>query len=235
MQNAQIWKSIEALCNEAESVIKNDEPVIAVVQSIAPPALAHQGTFHPNTTDILSSKPAPPIANKMDTPKPKENVEDGPLSPATMTEIAAAIDRASQSARKPQIIDQPSQAMNDQLRKDLLIEVSLAVRSVLANELPKMVRHSISESLYELINSTADSSAYNEGALEARPGPRGGKKNLTTKNKSIPITAAELEGMSKRELEDLGREYGVELDRRYKKSTLVKKLINITSRSNLGE
>ena len=229
MQNAQIWKSIEALCNEAESVIKNGEPVITVVQSIAPPALAYQGTFNTNTVDILSSKPAPPIANIMDTPTLTENVEDDPLSPATMTEIAAAIDRASQSAQKPKILDQPPQAMSDQLRKDLMIEVSLAVRSVLANELPKMLHHSISESLYELINSTADTSAKNVGALEAKPGPEGGKKNVTTKNKSIPITANQLESMSKRELEDLGREYGVELDRRYKKSTLVKKMKIIMS------
>ncbi len=227
MQNVQIWKSIEALCNEAESVIKNGEPVVTVIQSIAPPALAHQGTSHTNIVNILPSKPAPPKAYIMDTPKPKENVVGDPLSSATMTEIAAAIDRASQSAQKPQILDQSSQAMSDQLRKDLMIEVSLAVRSVLANELPKMVRHSIEESLYELINSTADPTSNNLGALEARPRPRGGKRKVTTKNKSGPITAAELEGMSKRELEDLGREYGVELDRRFKKSTLVEKMKNI--------
>ena len=48
--------------------------------------------------------------------------------------------------------------MNDKLRKDLMIEVSLAIRSVLENELPKMVRRAISESLYELVNSSADPS-----------------------------------------------------------------------------
>ena len=47
------------------------------------------------------------------------------------------------------------------------------------------------------------------------------------KNKSVPITASDLEGMNKRELEDLGRKYGVELDRRYKKSTLVEQMKNI--------
>jgi len=227
MQNAQIWKSIEALCNEAESVIKNGEPIITVVQSIAPPALAYQRTSHTNTVNILSSKPAPPKANIVDRPTPKESSVDAPLSPATMTEIAAAIDRASRSAQKPQIMDQSSQAMSDQLRKDLMIEVSLAVRSVLANELPKMVHHSISESLYELINSTTDPAANNLGALEAKPRPIGGKKKVPNKNKSGPITAADLEGMSKRELEALGREYGVELDRRFKKSTLVEQIKNI--------
>ena len=97
---------------------------------------------------------------------------DNPLSPATMAEIAAAIDRASQTAQKPQIIDQPSQPVSDRLRKDLMIEVSLAVRSVLANELPKMVRHAISESLHELINSTAGPTANNLGALKTRPMPK---------------------------------------------------------------
>ena len=227
MENAQIWKSIETLCNEAETVIKNGEPVIAVIQSIAPPALAHQSTSNANTVTILSSEPAPPKANIGDKSTPQENVVDNSLSPATMAEIAAAIDRASQTAQKPQIIDQPSQPMNDQLRKDLMIEVSLAIRSVLANELPKMVRHSISESLYELINSKADPTANNLGALETRPRPRDGKKKVTNKNKSVPITTDDLEGMSKRELEDLGREYGVELDRRYKKSTLVEQMKNI--------
>lgn len=207
MQNAQIWKSIEALCNEAESVIKNGEPVITVIQSIAPPVLAHKRTSNVNTVSILSSEPPPSKANPRNKPTSQENVSATPLSPATMTEIAAAIDRASQTAQKPQIIDQPSQPMSDQLRKDLMIEVSLAVRSVLANELPKMVRHSISESLYELINSTADPTANNLGALETKPRPRDRKKKVTNKNKSVPITAADLEGMSKLELEELGREY----------------------------
>ena len=104
MQNAQIWKSIEALCNEAESAIKNGEPVITVIKSIAPPALAHQSTPHTKAVNILSSEPAPPTANIGDRPTPQENVVDAPLSPATMTEIAAAVDRASQSLQTPQIV-----------------------------------------------------------------------------------------------------------------------------------
>ena len=40
MQNAQIWKSIEALCDEAEAVIKDGAPMIAVIKSIAPPTMA---------------------------------------------------------------------------------------------------------------------------------------------------------------------------------------------------
>ena len=179
MQNVQIWKSIEALCDEAESVIKNSDPVITVIQSIAPPALAHQRTPNANTETILSSEPAPLKAYIGNKSSSQENVVDNPLSPATMAEIAAAIDRASQATQKPQIIDQPSQPVSDQLRKDLMIEVSLAVRSVLANELPKMVRHAISESLYELINSSANPAADNLGALEAKQRPRNWKKKTT--------------------------------------------------------
>ena len=235
MQNAQIWKSIEALCNEAESVIKNGESVIEVIQSIAPPPLVKMRKSKADTITILPSEPAPPKAHIRIKSLPKENVLDNPLSPATMAEIAEAIDRASQTAQKPQIIDKPSQPVPDQLRKDLMIEVNLAVRSVLANELPKMVHHSISESLNEFINPTADASVNNLGALYTKPRLRGGEKKVSSENKSVPIKAAELEGMSKRELEHLGREYGVELDRRYKKSTLIKQIKNIIQHSGLSE
>ena len=47
-----------------------------------------------------------------------------------------------------------------------------------------------------------------------------------------PIEVVEddvLEDMSKAELEELGREHGVELDRRQKKSTLVGKVKNLLS------
>ena len=184
MQNAQIWKSIEALCNEAESVIKNGEPVITVIKSVAPPALAHQITPHTNAANILSSKPAPPTANIRERPTPQKNVGDAPLSPATMTEIAAAIDRATQSLKTPQILDQPSPVINDKLRRDLMIEVSLATRSVLENELPKMVRLAISESLYELVNSSADPAVKGSVALEAKASSKGKKKKITSEKKA---------------------------------------------------
>jgi hypothetical protein len=184
MQNTQVWKSIEALCNEAESVIKNGEPVITVIKSMAPPALACQSTLQTKAVSILSSEPAPPTASIGDRPTPKENVVDAPLSPATMTEIAAAIDRASQSLQTPQILEQPSQGMNDKLRKDLMIEVSLAIRSVLENELPKMVRRAISESLYELATSTADPVIQGSLALKAKASSRGKKKKIASGKKA---------------------------------------------------
>ena len=184
MQNAQIWKSIEALCNEAESVIKNDEPEVTVIKSIAPPALACQSTPHTKAVNILSSKPAPPTANIEDRPTPKEDVVDAPLSSATMTEIAAAIDRASQSLQTPQILEQPTQGMNDKFRKDLMIEVSLAIRSVLENELPKMVRGAISESLFELMNSSADPVIRGSVAPKANARPSGKNKKITSEKKT---------------------------------------------------
>ena len=103
-----------------------------------------------------------------------------------MAEIAAAIDRASQSEHKPQIMDQPSQATNDQLRKDLMIEVSLAVRSVLANELPKMVRQAISDSLGDFIDTSANPSANDLGTLEAKPRPKGKSKHTALEKKGAP-------------------------------------------------
>ena len=39
-----------------------------------------------------------------------------------------------------------------------------------------------------------------------------------------PTSGKDLNEMSKRELEDLGREHGIELDRREKKETLIEKL-----------
>ena len=161
MQNAQIWKSIEALCDEAEAVIKDGTPMMVVIKSTAPPAMAREQKSDP-TADALTEKPAltvlpsqapPPAANIVSKTEPLENVDDVSLSNATMAEIAAAIDRAGK-APKTQIIDQQPQIMSNQLRHDLMTEVGSAVRNVLANELPQMVRHAVSESLYELLSTT---------------------------------------------------------------------------------
>lgn len=205
MQNTQIWKSIEALCNEAESVIKDDEPVIAVIQSIAPPAIAHQGTPGKKTVNVLLSKPAPPKAIIADTPTSRENVEDAPLSPATMTEIAAAIDRASQSPQNPQIMSQQSQVISDQLRKDLMIEVSLAVRSVLANELPKMVRHAISDALYEFVNSSTNPLTNKLEALETKSAPKDKKKKVSTKKNATQTKTAPKKAKVKKRTNKAGK------------------------------
>lgn len=51
-----------------------------------------------------------------------------------------------------------------------------------------------------------------------------GKVEMLTE---APTDMNDLENMSKRELEDLGREYGVELDRREKKSSLIEQIKSI--------
>ena len=184
MQNAQIWKSIEALCDEAEAVIKDGTPMMAVIKSTAPPAMAREQKLDP-TADAQTEKPAltvlpsqapPPAANIVGKTDPSENADDVSLSNATMAEIAAAIDRAGK-APKTQIIDQQPQIMSDQLRHDLMTEVGSAVRNVLANELPQMVRHAVSESLYELLTTTplkgaAKSNSSRHPAIEAKPEKR---------------------------------------------------------------
>ncbi|MDA8797892.1 hypothetical protein N9N64_01130 [Alphaproteobacteria bacterium] len=198
MQNAQIWKSIEALCDEAEAVIKDGTPIMAVIKSTAPPAMAREQKPDP-AADAQTEKPAvtvlpsqapPPAVNIVGKTDPSENADDVSLSNATMAEIAAAIDRAGK-APKTQIIDQQPQIMSDQLRHDLMSEVGSAVRNVLANELPQMVRHAVSESLYELLTTTppkgaAKADSPRNQAIEAKPAKRKGaaKKPATKKNYS---------------------------------------------------
>ena len=184
MQNAQIWKSIEALCDEAEAVIKDGTPMMAVIKSTAPPAMA-RGQKANLTADAQTEKPAlvvlpsqapPPAVNFVSKTNPSANADDVSLSNATMAEIAAAIDRAGK-APKTQIMSQQPQIMSDQLRHDLMTEVSSAVRNVLANELPQMVRHAVSESLNELLTTTppkgvAKSNSSKHPAIEAKPEKR---------------------------------------------------------------
>ena len=181
MQNAQIWKSIEALCDEAEAVIKDGTPMMAVIKSIAPPAMAREQKAN-LTTDAQTEKPAllvlpsqalPPMVNFVSKTNPSANADDVSLSNATMAEIAAAIDRAGK-APKTQIMSQQPQIMSDQLRYDLMTEVSSVVRNVLANELPQIVRHAVSESLCELLTTTplkgaAKSNSSKHPAIEAKP------------------------------------------------------------------
>ena len=65
-----------------------------------------------------------------------------------------------------------------------MIEVSLAIRSVLENELPKMVRRAISESLYELATSSADPVIQGSLALKAKASSRGKKKKIASGKES---------------------------------------------------
>jgi hypothetical protein len=196
MQNAQIWKSIEALCDEAEAVIKDGTPMMAVIKSTAPPAIAREQKSN-QAADAQTEKPAltvlpsqapPPAVNIVGKTDPSENADDASLSNATMAEIAAAIDRAGK-APKTQIINQQPQIMSDQLRHDLITEVGSAVRNVLANELPQMVRHAVSESLYELLKTTppkgpAKADSPRNQAIEAKPATRKAATKKTTAKKA---------------------------------------------------
>ena len=184
MQNAQIWKSIEALCDEAEAAIKDSTPMVAIIKSTTPPAIAREQkanqtgdaqTEKPALTVLLSQAP-PPAVNFIGKTNPSANADDVSLSNATMAEIAAAIDQAGKDP-KTQIISQQPQIMSDQLLNDLTTEVGNAVRNVLANELPQIVRHAVSESLYELMSTTppkgaAKSNASRHPAIEAKPEKR---------------------------------------------------------------
>ena len=202
MQNAQIWKSIEALCDEAEAVIKDGTPMMAVIKSIAPPAMARRQKAN-LTTDaqteklalvVLPSQTPPPAVNFVSKTNPSATADDVSLSNATMAEIAAAIDRAGK-APKTQIISQQPQIMSDQLRHDLMTEVGSAVRNVLANELPQMVRHAVSESLYELLTTTtpkgaAKSKSPIQQAIEAKPAKREAALKRAASKKTVAKNAA---------------------------------------------
>ena len=196
MQNAQIWKSIEALCDEAEAVIKDGTPMMAVIKSTAPPAIAREQKPDPAADSqaekpglaVLPSQAPPPAVNIVGKTDPSTNADDVSLSNATMAEIAAAIDRAGK-APKTQIIDQQPQVMSDQLRHDLMTEVGSAIRDVLANELPQMVRHAVSESLYELLTTTTKGAAKADSprdqAIEAKPAKRKAATKKTTTKKTV--------------------------------------------------
>jgi len=213
MQNAQIWKSIEALCDEAEAVIKDGNPMMAVVKSTAPPAMAKQqvrgGAFtkpdaepdtKPDTSAtiaILPSEPAPPRVTVIGKSS-SISAEDTSLSNSTMAEIAAAIDRAS-----GQIMDPDPQPISDQLRRDLMAEVSDAVRAVLAKELPHMVRHAVSDSLYSLLTvSSPDvggkSDDIRQAALESRPANKKPVKKRATAKKAATKKAAAKKAAAKK-------------------------------------
>ena len=192
MQNSQIWKSIEALCDEAETVIKSGDNLMAVIQSTAPPAIADQKktsppTTSPQTISVLPSKPAPvkvTIVNKLTQNK---TPEISPLSSATMSEIAAAVKRASQSQQNPEKTAQPSQTIDNQTQKDLITEVSQAVSIVLANELPQIVHQAISQSMREIITTSTKPVPNKLAKSNLELIPKARKKIVSTKKKSSPI------------------------------------------------
>lgn len=190
MKNPLIWKSIEALCDEAESAIKRGDDLMAVIQSTSPPALANQRKSTSNAVYVLSSKPAPPIANIIDKPNQNKSLKETALSPATMAEIATAIERASQSAQRPEKIDHSSQTMSNQLQQDLITEVRQAIRNEIANEMPKIVHQAISESLSEIITKSVNPELNNTRKPKTNSIPKIRNKKTSTKQKPEHASAA---------------------------------------------
>jgi hypothetical protein len=151
---------------------------------------------------VLPSQAPPPVVNIVGKTDPSENADDAPLSNATMAEIAAAIDRAGK-APKTQIIDQQPQIMSDQLRHDLMTEVGSAVRNVLENELPQMVRHAVSESLYELLTTTppkgaAKADSPRNQAIQAEPATRKAAAKKPATKKTTAKKAASKKTLAKK-------------------------------------
>ena len=103
MQNAQIWKSIEALCDEAEAVIKDGTSMMAVVKSAAPPAMAREQkanqTGNAQTEEsalmVLPSQAPPPAVIDTATNNPviitPNNIAPTAASAATCPPIARII------------------------------------------------------------------------------------------------------------------------------------------------
>ena len=208
MQNAQIWKSINALCDEAEAVIKDGTPKMAVIRSTAPPEMAREQKAN-QTADAQTEKPAfailpsqapPPEVNIVSKTNSSSNADDISLSHATMAEIAAAIDQAGKAQKTQNAVHRP-QIISDQFRHDLMTEVGNAIRNVLANELPQMVRNAVSESLYEQramapLKGAIKSESPRNQDVEAKPVKRKAAlkkpalKKATTKGTSAKKTTA---------------------------------------------
>ena len=151
---------------------------------------------------VLPSQAPPPAVNIVGKTDPSENADDVSLSNATMAEIAAAIDRAGK-APKTQIMGQQPQIMSDQLRHDLMTEVSSAVRNVLANELPQMVRQAVSESLHESLATTPSKSAAKSNllrhpAIKAKPEKRKAALKKPASKKTLAKKAATKKAATKK-------------------------------------
>lgn len=96
---------------------------------------------------------------------------------------------------------------------------------------PKGWKHpKTSELLLPKKLSEADIAEYMGTAVTLTESPTSAQEHAQEHVEPIEVVEDDvLEDMSKAELEELGREHGVELDRRQKKSTLVGKVKNLLS------
>ena len=77
--------------------------------------------------------------------------------------------------------------------------------------------------------SEADIAEYMGTAVTLTEAPTNAQEHAQEHVEPIEVDEDDLEDMTKLELEELGREHGVELDRRQKKSTLIGKVKNLMS------
>lgn len=168
MQTAQIWKSIEALNDEAEAAIKNSSPAIAVIKSAPPPTFLSEKRIKISKLTVLKSNQIPPTAILTNTLENDKTSIEAPLSSSSMDEIAAAIDRASKGP-KTTLNNHSISKISDDFRQDLLTEVEKAVRVVLVAELPQLVRYAVSVSMHELLTTPKSPKEKRTKADNAKP------------------------------------------------------------------
>ena len=190
---------MEALCDEAEAVARTGAPKMVVIDSTAPPALSQTQKSASAATressdysaagslSVLQSRPTAPIAilqkhrsrdytNSRDTLNHISTTST--LTPASMADIAAAIEQVAKAP--PSTDNLPHQtSLDDHVRQQMIGEISQAVRTVLATELPKMVRHAVSASLYELV--TTNYPASEADAIIGQPSRKSNRKKTTAK------------------------------------------------------
>ena len=186
MHTAQIWKSIEALNDEAEAALKNSSPVIAVIKSVPPPAPLAEEQIRVAELTVLKSNPPPPTANLVNNHRNDNTSIEPPLSSSSMDEIATAIDRASKGL-KTTLIGQNTSQISDDFREDLLSEVAKAVRTVLAAELPQLVRYAVSVSIHELLTTPKIPKAQKTKVDSVEPTDKAKPKKIVAKVAKKPL------------------------------------------------
>ena len=191
MHNAQIWKSIEALCNEAETVSKSGVPIVAIIKSTPPPITSQRFNSPKLTTIVTQNEPviltanlAPPsvvlevLSEVSDHDQTVANA-NSPLTPATMADIAAAVEQISKAPKNQKAVFK-GQSTIDDARQQMMGEISEVIRTTLADDLAKLVRQAVSASIYELLASTPPTQTLAREKLEAL------KQKAVTVNENAP-------------------------------------------------
>ena len=206
---------MEALCDEAEAVARSGARIVAVIEATAPPALsqprksasAPTNESSKNSTlgslSVLQGLPTPPIAIlEKHHPENRTGVGEvadqtnanNPVTPAKMADIAAAIEQIAKVSPSAGSLPRET-SLDDHVRQQLIDEISQAVRAVLANELPKMVRNALSESLYDLI---AKNNPMLEAGVAIGQPPQNANRKKTTPKKTVAKKATAKKSASKK-------------------------------------